>query len=98
MNPIKVIVRGALGKVGREVVNAVPRESDLRLVGAVDSQAKDDALLLADKSSVPFSAVFSDKAIIAPRLSCDHIILSLSQELSIKKDCCVQAQQSMVHN
>lgn len=33
---IKVLVNGAAGKVGREVVKAVSKEKDLQLVGAVD--------------------------------------------------------------
>ena len=36
MAKIKVLVNGAAGKMGREVVNAVSREADLELVGAVD--------------------------------------------------------------
>lgn len=36
MSAIKVIVNGACGKVGREVVKAVSKESGLELAGAVD--------------------------------------------------------------
>ncbi|MFA5104171.1 MAG: 4-hydroxy-tetrahydrodipicolinate reductase [Candidatus Margulisiibacteriota bacterium] len=36
MSKIKVIVNGACGKVGKEVVKAVLKESSLELVGAVD--------------------------------------------------------------
>ena len=36
MSKIKVLINGAAGKMGREVVKAVCRESDLELVGAVD--------------------------------------------------------------
>lgn len=36
MSKIKVVVNGACGKVGREVVKAVSKEPDLELVGAVD--------------------------------------------------------------
>jgi len=36
MSKIKVIVNGACGKVGREVVKAVSKEPDLELTGAVD--------------------------------------------------------------
>ncbi len=57
MNPIKVVVHGAQGKVGREVVNAVCREPDLKLVGAVELQVKEDSLPLPDRSgSIPFSS------------------------------------------
>ncbi len=57
MKPIKVVVQGALGKVGREVVKAVSGESEMQLVGAVDLKAAHDSLTLPDDSgSVPFSA------------------------------------------
>ncbi len=57
MKPIKVVVQGALGKVGREVVKAVSGESEMQLVGAVDLKAAQDSLTLPDDSgSVPFSA------------------------------------------
>ncbi|HOJ21024.1 MAG TPA: 4-hydroxy-tetrahydrodipicolinate reductase [Armatimonadota bacterium] len=36
MQPIRVLVRGAHGRMGREVVKAVMAEPDLRLVGAID--------------------------------------------------------------
>jgi 4-hydroxy-tetrahydrodipicolinate reductase len=61
MEPIKVVVHGALGKVGQEVVKAVCREPDLRLVGAVELQTTGDSLPLPDGSgTVPFSDNVSD--------------------------------------
>jgi len=61
MNPIKVIVHGAAGKVGQEVVRAVCGESDMQLVGAVDMKADRDSLLLPDGSgAVPFSTDLGD--------------------------------------
>jgi 4-hydroxy-tetrahydrodipicolinate reductase len=36
MSKIKVLVNGAAGKMGREVIKAVSAENDLELVGAVD--------------------------------------------------------------
>ena len=57
MEPIKVVVYGASGKVGREVVNAVHNESEMLVVGAVELQVSEDSLLLPDSSgTVPFSA------------------------------------------
>jgi 4-hydroxy-tetrahydrodipicolinate reductase len=53
---IKVVVHGALGKVGREVVNAVCRDPETSLVGAVDINLKNDFLLLPDDSKVPLSS------------------------------------------
>jgi 4-hydroxy-tetrahydrodipicolinate reductase len=57
MTPIKVVVQGAAGKVGQEVVKAVCREPETRLVGAVELKVTKDSLTLPDDSgSVPFSA------------------------------------------
>jgi len=57
MTPIKVVVHGALGKVGREVVNAVCRDPDTKLVGAIDINLKEDYLPLPDGSGkVPLSS------------------------------------------
>jgi 4-hydroxy-tetrahydrodipicolinate reductase len=54
---IKVVVHGALGKVGREVVNAVCHDLETRLVGAVDINLKNDFLLLPDDAGkVPLSS------------------------------------------
>jgi len=56
MSPIKVIVHGAAGRVGQEVVKAVCQEADMVLVGAVDVKCSGDSLPLPDnKGSVPFS-------------------------------------------
>ena len=61
MNPIKVIVHGAAGKVGQEVIRAVCGEGDMQLVGAVDMKAAEDSLPLPDgSSSVPFSTDLRD--------------------------------------
>jgi len=57
MKPIRVVAHGALGKMGREVVNAVCRESELQLVGAVELQVSEDYLPLPDNSgTVPLSS------------------------------------------
>jgi len=50
MKPIKVVVQGALGRVGREVVNAICREPGTQVVGGVDIQATEDYLPLPDGS------------------------------------------------
>ena len=56
MGPIRVVVHGALGRVGQEVVKAVCREPDTQLVGVVDLKAAGDSLSLPDGSgTVPFS-------------------------------------------
>ena len=56
MEPIRVIIQGALGKVGREMVTAVCRDKETQLVGAVDIDAKKTSLALPDESGeVPLS-------------------------------------------
>jgi 4-hydroxy-tetrahydrodipicolinate reductase len=57
MEPIKVAVQGAQGRVGQEVVKAVCREPEMKLVGAVELKADTDHLDLPDGSgTVPFSS------------------------------------------
>lgn len=60
MTPIKVVVNGALGKMGREVVAAVCRAPDLKLVGAVDAAkpvaGKTKLDLPSGSGSVPLSS------------------------------------------
>lgn len=61
MEPIKVVVHGAQGKVGQEVVKAVCREPGMRLVGAVEMEVSADVLSLPDGSgTVPFSSRVED--------------------------------------
>jgi 4-hydroxy-tetrahydrodipicolinate reductase len=61
MAAIKVVVHGAVGKMGQTVIDAVCRESDLRLVGAVDIHASAESLLLADRvTRIPFSPNLDD--------------------------------------
>lgn len=53
---IEVVVHGALGRMGSEVLNTLCREEGLRAVGAVDLQAKGDLLTLPDGSGdIPIS-------------------------------------------
>jgi 4-hydroxy-tetrahydrodipicolinate reductase len=56
MSKIKVVVHGASGRMGQEVVNAVCQEPDLQIVGAIDLKAAEDKLPLPDGSAVPFSS------------------------------------------
>ena len=57
MEQIKVVVYGASGRMGQEVVKAVCQEPEMQLVGAVDLQVSEDYLPLPDGSGkVPFSA------------------------------------------
>ena len=57
MKPRRVVVQGALGRMGREVVNTLCREPDMQVVGAVELKVAEDFLSLPDSSGkVPFSS------------------------------------------
>ncbi|MFH1663158.1 MAG: 4-hydroxy-tetrahydrodipicolinate reductase [Chloroflexota bacterium] len=56
MAPIRVVVHGASGKMGQEVVKALCHESAMQLVGAVDFKVLEDSLPLPDSpDTVPLS-------------------------------------------
>ena len=50
MGMVRVIVHGAFGKVGREVVQALNGQPDMELAGAIDLKASNDRLPLPDGS------------------------------------------------
>lgn len=57
MKPISVVVHGASGKMGQEVVKAVSREPGMQVVGAVDQKTAEDTLAIPGSSArVPFSS------------------------------------------
>ena len=57
MKPITVVVHGAMGKMGKTVINAVCQEPETRCVGAVDINVIGDRLQLPDDAGeVPLSS------------------------------------------
>jgi len=52
---IKVVVHGALGRVGQEVLRAVCTNAEMQAVGAVDIKAKSKKLTLPNDTEVPLS-------------------------------------------
>jgi 4-hydroxy-tetrahydrodipicolinate reductase len=76
MNQISVAVNGALGKVGREVISAVPRDSALSLIGAIDIKASRPDIELPDNAgSIPlFSDFNSLLQICRPQVLVDFTI------------------------
>jgi len=57
MKPIKVVVQGASGKMGRVIVNALCLEPETQIVGAIELKVAEDYLPLPDGSGkVPFSS------------------------------------------
>lgn len=56
MPPIRVVVHGAAGRMGREVLNALCRDSELEAVGAVDLKAGQGHISLPEGSGdIPFA-------------------------------------------
>jgi 4-hydroxy-tetrahydrodipicolinate reductase len=61
MAPLKVVVHGASGRMGQEVISALCRETGMQLVGAVDIKARDNHLALPDGlGTVPLSSNMED--------------------------------------
>lgn len=57
MRPFRVVVQGALGRMGREVVSAVCHQDGMQVVGAVELETKGDNLPLPDGSgNVPLAS------------------------------------------
>ena len=72
MEPIRVVVQGASGRMGQEVVKAICQEPETQLVGAVELEVAEDYLNLPDGSGkVPFSS------------SLEHILTSCQPEVLV---------------
>lgn len=57
MEPIRVVINGALGKMGQEITKAVVREHGLKAVGAVEKEVTQKYLPLAEAVElIPFSS------------------------------------------
>jgi dihydrodipicolinate reductase len=48
LTPIKVVIYGAAGRVGQEMLNGLHREPDIQVVGAVDIKAAKDTISFLD--------------------------------------------------
>ncbi len=55
MPPIKVVIHGASGRVGRVLIDIFYREPSVKLVGAVDIKAPSEKIVLGDGTTIPFS-------------------------------------------
>jgi len=61
MKPIGIVVHGARGRMGQEIIKAICQQPDMQVVGAVERQIKEDALPLPDRpGTVPISANLDD--------------------------------------
>ncbi len=52
MSTVKILVHGALGKMGQTVINAIYQDPELKLVGAVDVKADREQLELPDRTGI----------------------------------------------
>ncbi len=80
MNSIKVVVSGAFGKMGAEVLAAVSAEPDMRLVGAVEFQPETAELILSGGGVVPLGA---DIAAIIDQTNPDVVVDFTNREASL---------------
>lgn len=71
MKPIRAVVHGALGRMGREVTGALCREPEIEVVGAVELGLTQDYLPLPDGRQVPISA---DPELILTRCQPDVLV------------------------
>jgi 4-hydroxy-tetrahydrodipicolinate reductase len=80
MEPITVLVHGALGKMGREVTAAICRDPELEVVGGVDIKATQGQLTLPDGSKkVPLSSDLSSLLEVChPKVLVDFTIAEAS--------------------
>ena len=57
METIRVVINGALGKMGREVIRAIDHETGMKVVGAAEKEVTQQYFALPDSSElVPFSS------------------------------------------
>ena len=80
MEPITVLIHGALGKMGGEVTAAICRDPELEIVGGVDLKATQEHLVLPDGSKkVPLSSdLDSLLGVCHPRVLVDFTIAEAS--------------------
>lgn len=81
MEFVRVVINGALGRMGQEVAKAVVREPGLKAVGAVEKEVTQQYLPLAETLElVPFS---SDLASLLKRCNADVVVDFTNAEASI---------------
>jgi len=81
MEIVRVVVNGALGRMGQEVTNAVVREPGMKAVGAVEKEVTQQYLPLAETPElVPFS---SDLGALLKRCNADVVVDFTNPEVSI---------------
>jgi 4-hydroxy-tetrahydrodipicolinate reductase len=56
LSPIKVVVHGAAGRMGQEIINGLCREPGIEVVGGVDAKVDKDTITLPTGGVIPFSS------------------------------------------
>jgi 4-hydroxy-tetrahydrodipicolinate reductase len=81
VDPIRVVVNGALGRMGREITKAVVCEPGLKLVGAVEKEVTQRYLPLAEALElIPFS---SDLSSLLRNCNADVVVDFTNAESSV---------------
>ena len=81
IEPIRVVINGALGRMGQEITKAVVCEPGLRVVGAVENEVTQQYLPFAEASElIPFS---SDLASLLRNCAADVVVDFTNAEVSI---------------
>jgi len=81
MEPVRVVINGALGKMGQEVTRAVVYEPGLEVVGAVEKEVSQQYLALVETPElVPFS---SDLASLLKSCNPDVLVDFTTAEVSM---------------
>lgn len=81
MEPIRVVINGALGKMGQQITGAVAREPGLRAVGAVEKEATQQYVALPETLElIPFS---SDLAALLRSCNADVMVDFTNAEASM---------------
>ncbi len=81
MELIRVVINGALGRMGQEITRAIVRESGLKAVGAVENEVSQQYLPLADTVDlVPFS---SDLGSLLKKCHADVVVDFTNAEASM---------------
>jgi 4-hydroxy-tetrahydrodipicolinate reductase len=79
--PIRVVVNGALGRMGQEITKAVVREPGLRAVGAVEKEVTQQYLPLAEAPELIFLS--SDLESLLRNCDADVVVDFTNAEVSI---------------
>jgi len=91
MAPLRVIVHGAQGRMGRETMTALSRDPELEAVGAVDVTSQGDQLPLPDSTgAIPYATSLEN---VLPRCQADVVV-----DFTNASACMAAAQTAAAHS